>query len=72
MIELAWNEKQHGIRISWALTEAPDVEKELAGSISASQLNTVIDEWVGGLGASLAQWELGSNEASLPPTRMKK
>jgi len=30
LIELAWNERQHGIRISWALTEAPDVEKELA------------------------------------------
>lgn len=30
LIELAWNERQHRIRISWALTEAPDVEKELA------------------------------------------
>ncbi|KAK7296487.1 hypothetical protein VNO77_46335 [Canavalia gladiata] len=30
LIELAWNERQHGIIISWALTEAPDVEKELA------------------------------------------
>jgi len=28
------------------------------GSFCARQLNTVIDEWVGGLGAPLAQWEV--------------
>ena len=27
-------------------------------SFCARQLNTVIDEWVGGLGAPLAQWEV--------------
>lgn len=33
------------------------------GSISASQLNTVIDEWEGGLGEPPVQWE----KAGEPP-----